>query len=712
MTFRLRLYRPYEPPRGLATAAGLWCVYACALIGLAMFCKDPVGSASFYPPNGVIVTGILVLPRRTGWWFCAACFGMNLVQNAFDQIALGDSILYATLNLALSFGVAALTRTFCGAATDLSRTRRLLAFVAICLFGASVEAVVGESLSVLIDGRDPEFLRELLQWAWEDALGLLIATPAVLLAIKRKRAVYASTATAVERWLLLSLVIALTAMAFTDGHSFAFVLIYPLLILIAFRAGPPWVSAAVMAVAFLSASLTAHGYGPIAFLAGRTRYPLQFMTELFIVSVFISAVPANNALGERNRDALRLRRAHANARSARAAAEAANRSKSEFLANMSHEIRTPMNGVIGVAGALGRTALTARQREMVRLIETSAESLQVLLSDVLDLARVEAGRLEINPEPFDLREAAMDIMELFRAKADEKNIDLAVQIDREVARRHLGDAVRLKQILGNLLSNAVKFTSQGAVTMVIEAETEAAGVQGLTLSVQDTGIGFDAETGARLFGRFAQADGSITRRFGGTGLGLSISGALAELMGGRIEAASTPGAGSRFTLILTLPVAAPQADDDESASSSAPTVANTGGSPLRILVAEDHAVNRRVVQLIFEALDVELTMVVDGVEAVERFSPGAFDVVLMDMQMPRMDGLEAISAIRRREAAEGAAPTPIIMLTANALSEHEAAGRAAGADAFLTKPIVAGHLLGAVQAAASARESVEKIEAA
>jgi signal transduction histidine kinase/ActR/RegA family two-component response regulator len=381
---------------------------------------------------------------------------------------------------------------------------------------------------------------------------------------------------------------------------------------------------------------------------------------------------------------------------ARDAAETANRTKSEFLANMSHEIRTPLNGVLGVAGALARTGLNARQCEMVRLIETSAESLQVLLADVLDLARVEAGRLEITPEPFDLRETAMGIVELFRAKAEEKGLELSVRVDSAVERRHQGDATRLKQIIGNLLSNAVKFTEAGGVSLSIEASQSVDGGQALTLSVEDTGIGFDAETAARLFARFAQADGSISRRFGGTGLGLSISAALAELMGGRIEVTSRPGQGSRFSLCVTLALAADDVDAP-AASASADQALGILDRPARILVAEDHQVNRRVVQLIFEGLGVELTMAEDGAAAVEAFAPGAFDLVLMDMQMPRMDGLQAIGAIRRREAAEGGRPTPIIMLTANALPEHEAAGRAAGADGFLTKPIVAADLIAAVQ---------------
>jgi signal transduction histidine kinase/ActR/RegA family two-component response regulator len=396
---------------------------------------------------------------------------------------------------------------------------------------------------------------------------------------------------------------------------------------------------------------------------------------------------------------------------ARDAAEAANRAKSEFLANMSHEIRTPLNGVMGVASALARTSLTARQREMVRLIEISADSLQVLLSDVLDVARVEAGRLEISAEPFDVRDTAFAVAELFRAKAEEKGLELSVQLARQVGRRHVGDAVRLKQILANLLSNAVKFTETGAVSLTVSASPELGGAQALAFAIEDTGIGFDDDTAARLFTRFAQADGSITRRFGGTGLGLSISAALAELMGGRIDATSVVGEGSRFSLTLTLPAAAEDVEGRadpaaEALTSPRASAADGADRPLRILVAEDHEVNRRVVQLIFEGLDAELTMAEDGLDALERFTTGAFDLVLMDVQMPRMDGLQSTRAIRQRESARLGPRTPIIMLTANALPEHEAAGRAAGADAFLTKPIVARDLLAAVSAALAGDEQV------
>ncbi len=382
---------------------------------------------------------------------------------------------------------------------------------------------------------------------------------------------------------------------------------------------------------------------------------------------------------------------------ARDAAEAANRSKSEFQANMSHEIRTPLNGVIGVASALRRSKLGERQAEMVSVIEDSAESLQVLLADILDLARVEAGRLEIAPEPFELRKTVVNMAELFRAKAEEKGLQLVVAVADDIEPYLFGDKVRIKQIVGNLLSNAVKFTAAGAVSLTVSAGVSEARRRVLRFEVKDDGIGFDAAGHARLFGRFEQADGSITRRFGGAGLGLSISNALAGLMGGTITAQSEPGQGAIFALSLPLIVAAAPAETTET-SAAVPGRADQGAAPLRILAAEDHEVNRKVLQMMFDGLSVQMTMAENGREALDCFGTATYDLILMDMQMPVMDGLQAIAAIREKEHNEGLPRTPIIMLTANALPEHVAAGGAVRADAFVTKPVSAQALLETIDA--------------
>jgi PAS domain S-box-containing protein len=397
------------------------------------------------------------------------------------------------------------------------------------------------------------------------------------------------------------------------------------------------------------------------------------------------------------RDIDKTKRAEINLQRARDAAEAANRAKSEFLANMSHEIRTPLNGVMGVASALGRTELSAAQREMVGLIASSAETLESLLSDVLDLARIESGRLELKAEPFDLVQSAADVAALFEPSARAKGLALTLETAPEAAGRFVGDAPRVRQVLSNLAANAVKFTGEGAVAIRLAARPAEAGVA-FSMTVSDTGIGFDAEAAQRLFERFEQADGSITRRYGGTGLGLAISRSLAEAMGGRLSATSRPGQGSTFTFELTLPRAV---EAEAMAPAAVAPAAQADFRRTRVLLAEDHPTNRRVVELILGAAGVDLTCVKDGAEAVEAWSAGHYDLILMDMQMPVMDGLTATRAIREAEVRRGGPRTPIYSLTANAMPEHARASKDAGADGHLTKPISADALLRTVSLAAS-----------
>ncbi|PQZ83607.1 MULTISPECIES: ATP-binding protein [unclassified Brevundimonas] len=375
---------------------------------------------------------------------------------------------------------------------------------------------------------------------------------------------------------------------------------------------------------------------------------------------------------------------------AKAAAEAANRAKSDFLANMSHEIRTPLNGVIGIVDALSRTPLSPDQTEMVDLIAASGVTLERLVSDMLDVSRIEAGKLDLELRPFDLDEALAATLETLRIRAEDKGLAFHVERPAHVRGAFIGDSVRVGQILNNLLSNAVKFTAEGAVTVRFAISEGDGAPTLLSFEVEDTGVGFDAEHAAQLFQRFSQADSSITRRFGGTGLGLSICRSLTEMMGGRIEGASTPGVGSRFRVELPLP----RTNDLTRRDLAAPP---NPTRLLRVLLAEDHPTNQRLIQLILADHVTELVIVDDGAQAVAAFEAQPFDVVLMDMQMPGMDGLTATRALRAVEAARpAAAPTPILMLSANAMPEHRDSARAAGADLHLAKPITARDLLTAL----------------
>ncbi len=282
---------------------------------------------------------------------------------------------------------------------------------------------------------------------------------------------------------------------------------------------------------------------------------------------------------------------------AKAAAEAASRAKSEFLANMSHEIRTPLNGVIGIIDALSRTPLSAEQAEMVSLVRDSGVTLERLVSDFLDVSKIEAGQLHLEARPFDLDQALRPCIEVMRYRAEDKGLAFEVVSDADARGRFLGDATRIGQIVGNLISNAVKFTEKGGVTLrvgLVETQDETR----LILTVEDTGIGFDADHAAHLFNRFSQADETISRRFGGTGLGLSICRSLARMMGGEVSAGSELGVGSRFVVSLPMPRAETLAAYDARAPLTAPAPCRVDDRPLRVLLAEDHPTNQRVVQLI------------------------------------------------------------------------------------------------------------------
>lgn len=360
---------------------------------------------------------------------------------------------------------------------------------------------------------------------------------------------------------------------------------------------------------------------------------------------------------------------------ATAKAEAASRAKSDFLATISHEIRTPLNGVLGMAQALTGEDLRGSQRRKLDVIRRSGEALLDLLNNVLDLSKIESGKLELEVGVVDMVALSRRAMDACASQVADKDISLECTVAPEAARPYAGDPVRVGQILLNLVSNAVKFTERGSVRL-----SAAAGNEGLEISVADTGIGIPAEVMPSLFEKFVQADSSTTRRFGGSGLGLAITRELVELMGGTIRAESEVGGGSVFT--VRLPLAPTTAEEAPPAGRPADQL-----SPLRVLAAEDNEVNRLVLTTLLEQLGVPVTTVENGQEAVAAWELGGWDVILMDVQMPVTDGVQATREIRLREAACGRPRTPVVGLTANVMRHQIDEYLAAGMDRVLAKPL-------------------------
>ena len=400
--------------------------------------------------------------------------------------------------------------------------------------------------------------------------------------------------------------------------------------------------------------------------------------------------------------------ARANLRSANALAEAersavaANEAKSAFLAMMSHELRTPLNGVMGMARALQRTRLDARQQGHVEMILRSGDGLLAILNDVLDLAKIEAGRMDLEVCAFDLRDVAQGAAALWAEQAAAKGLVLACEIDPDLPAAVLGDETRVRQIVLNLVSNALKFTDTGEITIALRPEPAADGDGGVAISVRDTGIGISEEQAQGLFRPFAQAEASTSRRYGGTGLGLSICRTLAARMGGDISVESRLGEGSTFRVWLPLPPATVIEAQAEGAAEALP--------PLRILVADDNPINQTVARAVLEAAGARVETAGDGAEALAHLRVAAFDVVLMDVNMPRMDGIEAVSRIRAGQA--GRADVPILALTADAMTGEEARLKALGFNGLQAKPVQPAALIGAIVEVTAGREPVGDVRAA
>lgn len=399
----------------------------------------------------------------------------------------------------------------------------------------------------------------------------------------------------------------------------------------------------------------------------------------------VNQVPVRNPNGEIqkivsvNRDATLAKQQKAELIAARQASERSARAKADFLATMSHEIRTPMNGILGMAELLVGTDLDQDQKLFAETIQGSAQGLLLIINDILDLSKLDAGKMALTPVDFNLIRCLEDSIRLLRPQAENKGIDLRLELSKVLPTDVVGDDLRLRQILLNLVGNAIKFTDHGHVLVRVHHQTDGAGIV-LFITVEDTGIGIAQDNLPHIFERFSQAEGSTTRRFGGTGLGLTISKHLAQAMEGDITVSSTEGQGTSFTLTARLrPASRPKAPQDPAYD----TDQGAQMSGLRVLVAEDNKVNRMLIQKYVADLDIDLQFALNGAEAVDLSAQHRFDVIFMDMSMPVMDGLEATRQIRQ----SGNSYSTIIAITANAFATDRDACLAAGMDGFLSKPV-------------------------
>ncbi|MCI5046223.1 MAG: ATP-binding protein [Aquisalinus sp.] len=381
-------------------------------------------------------------------------------------------------------------------------------------------------------------------------------------------------------------------------------------------------------------------------------------------------------------------------RSALDEARNASATKSAFLANMSHEIRTPMNGVLGAAAALKGSELDEHQGNLVDIIHGSGDALMTVLNDILDFSKIEAGQVSMEQSEFSLRSVIQKVESVHNLKAADRGLDFTATVEDDVADQLVGDAHRIAQILHNLVSNAIKFTHEGGVWLTVKKDAAAAQGENeaILITVEDSGIGMTPEEKEYVFDKFAQADDSTTRNYGGTGLGLSIIQSLVEAMSGELVCDSEKGRGTTFRITLALPKA-----DQLEAEAEAEEECAVGQLAERILLAEDNVTNRMVLEALLKPFDLSLTCVENGQEAVEAFETDTFDLILMDIQMPVMDGTEALAKIREIEARDDRTPTPIIAATANAMVHQIDEYMSLGFDGHLTKPIRMDALMAVLQ---------------
>jgi signal transduction histidine kinase/ActR/RegA family two-component response regulator len=704
-------WRVFRHETGQAAGPPAWAYVAlfCASLALGLWSAGRFDAVVMWPANGVLLAAFLQLHRRKAVPVLAVCLALNFAAN----VVRGDPLPFLWLNAVLNFGqvilAGVIARRVCGAALDLRRPRRLFAFASLAVTPA-VLLCTAIAVGVAASFREysPAFyLFTSQRYFAMEALGLLTVTPILLLLARRHRFRDVSASSGpLEVGGLLALLAAVTAGVFAQSSLPLMFLVFPPLLLLVFRASPAISAIAVLLVTAIGGFATLTGHGPVT-LQRLTDAPdlagipdvLRYMQVLyaFVLTVVITALPVSTLVTERRLMVARLEARTRAAQAARVQAEAADAAKSRFLALMSHEMRTPLQAVLGYSEILSRRpTLPGDARAQVDGIQTSGAALLTLVEDVLEISR---GDTIACLEPVDLGGLLDQACAASREAACAKGLPLRTVVQPGAAAPVLADPRRLRQILHRLIANAVKFTAQGEI--VVSAAREG---DWTVLRVADTGPGVDAALAVSLFQPFVQADDTIGRAHVGAGLGLSVARRFACSMGGDVRLETSSPLGSTFMVRLPLPLApegttaAPVLTGTEAGAPQS-TASDPGPQPPTVLIVDDHPANRAVVRLMLAPLGYEIAEATDGDEAVALVDTAAFDLILMDVRMPRMDGLAATRAIRALPGEAGR--TPILAVTADAMPEDAARCLAAGMNGHLPKPITHASLFAALEAIAA-----------
>jgi signal transduction histidine kinase/ActR/RegA family two-component response regulator len=662
--------------RNLALSALLIAGFAASAWGCLISSRQLGGVATIWTANAFLITGLITLPKSWRPAFASLCavllIGANITTNG-DSLGLAS--LFTLINLTESIAITWLFGRICQ--DRLNTPQRLVRYLTLCLAPATVVSSIaaGAVVSLLLGG---SFSMVMRQWFAAALLGSAVLVPCLLMLVRGGlKGIRFSAPVILEAACGLAVMVSLSVSPHVVARSASVILSFPALTVFAFRRGPKAAAATAFIMGAVLLPLVVARMPADMLMRTTTLDERVMLVQIFVTAVFMTGLATALAVQQQHRLRRLLERRTAAARRARVVAEAASRAKTEFLATMSHEIRTPMNSIIGFTEViLRRDDLAADTRRQLTRVERSGEALLTVVNDILDFSKVEAGQVQLNLRPSRVDAIARDTFAIVAESARRKGLDLDLVIDAPADGSHLADDHRLRQVLLNLLNNAIKFTEAGSIRLNVTS-TARADTDLVRFAVTDTGVGISAEAAEHLFQRFSQADSSISRNYGGTGLGLAICKGLVELMGGQVGVNSIIGEGSVFWFEVPLPRAEIMAETEVTGEDSALTA--------HILLVDDHPMNRELGVTVLALLGCTTDVACDGMEAISMAMAKRYDAILMDVHMPKMDGLAATRAIRLLQGP--AALTPIIAMSADVMPEQVAKMREAGMVDSVGKPI-------------------------